>query len=259
MTAPDLLSTLARREQLLTQLREAPRAKSDLVADLDVSRSTVDRAVRKLEEAGLLERRDGVVALTLAGRLVFDEYRQFRERTDGVLAAREALAALPADTDVDPAALAGAEVTLADRTAPYRPAERQSALIERATRADLLGTAVAPRFVEAYRAAILDGTEVRAAVTPVVAESLVVDHAEALSEMLSTGRLALRVLDTTPPFSLTRFELEGDDERLALMIRSADGPRAHVQNDTDAAVSYAADYFERHWARADPLSPAEAG
>lgn len=76
----------------------------DLVRSLDVSRSTVDRAVRRLESEGIVERRASGYGLTLVGRLVYEEYLTFTERTTGLLDAAPVFEALPADTPLDPAA-----------------------------------------------------------------------------------------------------------------------------------------------------------
>jgi Mn-dependent DtxR family transcriptional regulator len=51
------------------RLAETPAEKGVLAGELDRSRSTVDRAVRDPEAAGLVERTDGGYATTLAGRL----------------------------------------------------------------------------------------------------------------------------------------------------------------------------------------------
>lgn len=257
MTASELLPVFARREDLLSELDSTAQPKGDLVRSLDVSRSTVDRTVRQLESQGLVERRDGGVRLTLTGQLLFDEYQAFSDRADDVLAARAALSALPPDATISPDVLVDADVTLADRTTPYRPAERQIELLEEASRIDLVATAIAPRFVDVYREHVIDGdTEMRTVVCPAVADEIVAQYPDTLSDLLATDRVSLRALDVTPPFSVSRFEYP-DQTSVTVVIHSDDGPLAHVENDTEAAVSLVTEQFERYWGRAEQLQPSE--
>ncbi|WP_083252599.1 GntR family transcriptional regulator [Haladaptatus sp. W1] len=65
---PDvLLSTVVKRAGFLTALASGPIPKRHLRDELDVSRSTVYKAVRELHEYELVERTDEGLALTLAG------------------------------------------------------------------------------------------------------------------------------------------------------------------------------------------------
>lgn len=251
----DLVPVVARRERLLATLHGSPQAKCDLVRSLDVSRSTVDRAVRQLESEGLLERTDSGYGLTLVGRLVYEEYRRFTEQTAGLLDASPGLDALPTDTALDPAVLVGATVTVAERATPYRPSDRHIELIESADAVRLLSTAVGPRYVDAvHEAAVKRSTSVRLGVTKPVAERLVSQHAPALEDALDAGEFELRELDSTPPFSLGLFDRPSGTVFGAL-IYDDDAPRAYVDNDTTEATEYGEGRFERYWTGAEPIAP----
>lgn len=76
----DVIEVLLRRHAVVERLSVQPTAKRDLVDGLDVSRSTVDRAIRETESVGLVERRDGGVSLTLCGRLAVAEFERFGTR-----------------------------------------------------------------------------------------------------------------------------------------------------------------------------------
>ena len=76
----DTIEVLLRRSAVVERLSVQPTAKGDLVDGLDVSRSTVDRAVRETESTGLVECSDNGVSLTLCGRLLLDEFERFNAR-----------------------------------------------------------------------------------------------------------------------------------------------------------------------------------
>ena len=62
MHALDALGSPVRRD-ILMRLRKAPRSVGDLAAMLPVSRPSVSRHLRVLEEAGLVEKGEGVRGL----------------------------------------------------------------------------------------------------------------------------------------------------------------------------------------------------
>ena len=75
------LEVLLQRVEVLERLVEGPSYRRDLSDELGVSRSTIDRAVRELEELQFVENcRDGVRA-TAAGRNAIDHLANFQDRT----------------------------------------------------------------------------------------------------------------------------------------------------------------------------------
>lgn len=76
----DTIEVLLRRGAVVERLSAQPTPKRELVDGLDVSRSTVDRALREIESVGLAECRDDGVTLTLCGRLAVAEFERFGTR-----------------------------------------------------------------------------------------------------------------------------------------------------------------------------------
>lgn len=73
----EVLDLLLRRSELLALVREGPTPRSEVVATSHRARSTADRALSELADAGLVARRDDGYVTTLAGRLALDRYREF--------------------------------------------------------------------------------------------------------------------------------------------------------------------------------------
>jgi predicted transcriptional regulator len=252
-----VLPLFARRESMLVLLRDDPHSKSELVDSLDVSRSTVDRCVRELESFELVERVDGGFQLTLAGRLLLEQYERYRECAAGVVRSQAVLSALPTDTDLDATALCGASVTLADRTAPYRPAEEYLESVRTADRVDHVTTALSPQYVEGFREAIVDrGVEVRLAATESISRRLVTDHSDTLAELFESGRLTMRELDAVPAFSLGIVER---DDRVSAhyLVYADDGIRGRIETAHPDAATAARETFEEYWATGTPVGGAE--
>lgn len=252
-----VLSLFGRREALISLLREGTHSKPELVRSLSVSRSTVDRCVRELESAELAERVDGGFRLTLAGRLLFDEYERFRERVDGVFEATALLSVLPTDTDLDATALRNATVTLADRTAPYRPAETYLERVHEADHVDHVTTALGPKYVEEVRTAIADdGVTFRLGASPSVTERLVARYDDVLDELFDTGRLTMRELDGHPGYSFGIVE-SSDETSFHCLVYTDDGMRGRIETSHPEAVEYARSQFDRYWSEGRAVDRAE--
>jgi predicted transcriptional regulator len=85
---PELVAAPCQRIDIVTRLSEKPLDKRGLVAELDVSRSTVDRAVRKSEILELVEYIDGRYRPTQRGRSLAHEYRSFENRLAVIVRSR---------------------------------------------------------------------------------------------------------------------------------------------------------------------------
>lgn len=119
----DLIDTLTLRRPVLELLAGGPREKRTLVADLEVSQPTVDRAIRDLEDLGLVERRSGSYALTDYGALVYDVYRELTAQLDHLTTAGPLFEHLPDDL-LDEGFVADSQVVIAERPAPREPIHR---------------------------------------------------------------------------------------------------------------------------------------
>lgn len=254
----DLLAVLSRRESLLRSLTDSPRSKRELVESLDVSRSTVDRAIRELQSEGVVERRDGGYALTLPGRILLEQYREFEQVVAGVDEAGELLSVLPADAELPPEMLADLEVTKSERTTPYRPVERFFELVEDAEAIRILSTAIGPQFVDAIHEQITEeGMAYTVAATESIVERLVSEYTRQLSEALATGHMELRELAADPPFTVAVLELP-TATYAGVILYGSEGARGFLCNDAADAVAWANAYIDRHMERATPITSPRA-
>jgi predicted transcriptional regulator len=129
---PELVEVINRRMDVLAAL-SAPRQKRDLVDELDLSRSTVNRAVRQLESLGLVVR-DGGYCQTVAGRLVADAYTEFVADLGDVVRMQGLLTALPPDAPMSLALTRGATVYRSSTAAPTASLDRSVEILRNASR-----------------------------------------------------------------------------------------------------------------------------
>ncbi|WP_049923364.1 helix-turn-helix transcriptional regulator [Halopiger djelfimassiliensis] len=268
-----VLEVLLQRGALLRRLAREPCQPSELVADLDSSRSTVDRGLSELQDSNLVERVESRYRTTLVGELALAEFDRLSGRLRSAVDASDLLALLPNDAPLDWRMLDGAAAVRVDRRTavteferpPDRPVDRgpngdpfrlfQSAL-EADRRHRAIVPTVPPRLARAYREAIRGGLEVEAVVSDEAAATLCSDFREATADALDAHRLSLWEAPTTLPYGLIVVDdPNADSARLAmLVICREDELRGLLVNDSGDALAWARRQLERYLANAQPLS-----
>jgi predicted transcriptional regulator len=249
----ELLELVSRRADLLAAL-DVPRHKRDLAAELPTSRSTVDRALRELEVASLVERRDGRYQTTLAGRLASAGHDHLVETLADVGSARELLAHLPREVDVAPAFLRGATVNYPETPVPRQPLLDLWEYIRAADHHRGLATAVLETEIaeRMHELALTDGIDFEYVYDGSIAEYLRTEHADRLVETLEHDN-RLYVAESIP---LELGVISGERGTHAYLVSRDDRGefRGVAINDTPAAVEWAEELFERYRDRATELT-----
>lgn len=247
MPAPDaevLRDTVARRHDLLERVDVDGVRKRDLIDDLGVSRSTVDRGVRELEGAGLVERREGRVRRTLAGSVALDAHDRLMRQLDGVVEAERLLDTLPADASLDPVVLADADIVLSDTTSQYRPMSALDNLVRCSNRLHSCVQGLCAPQIETFRDSVVEnGLTATVVVTDEVLDRLVTDFTDALLATLETDRMDLYRTDEQFPYTVLVGECDEGVE-MGIGVYTTVGMAGYVGNDSDAAVSWARDRIE---------------
>lgn len=234
---------LAQRADVLRSLESSPKTKRDLVEELTISRSTVDRAVRNLE-AGDLVQRNEAISLTLCGQLAIDAYDQFVEYVGDLEAAQPILASLPEDATFDRPLLEGATFVSPDRLTPQRHAVAFLEEIEAATEIRGFSTALVPRYVDLLHERVVeDDLSLDLTVSADLVEELLSSAADRIDEALATGRMTFLEASKTLDYSL--FVLEQPERTLVTaLIYDEQGRSGVIFNDSPAAVQWAEAVYE---------------
>lgn len=241
----DAIRTLLQRSDLLGRLADGPATKRDLRDDLEVSRSTIYKAVRELEGRGLVEQDEGSVRLTLSGRLLVSRYREFEASVSAVQRQQSLLAALPADAPLSPALLDGADSVLAEPVAPDRPLNYLEDVIREADQVVGFAPVALQRYVELFHQQLAGG----GLTADVVFERAVLDrirddYGDRLREGLETDRYTFRATDADLPFGLVVAE---ETRQVAVAVYGENGDaKGVIANDTPAALDWGLDVFERY-------------
>lgn len=261
MSSPErtLLKRLSRRTELVERIREGVVDKRALTERLEVSRATVDRAVRELESAGVIERTGEGYALTLVGELAYAEFRRLLDRFETICRARELLVHLPREFEIDPAVLDDAEIVLAEQPMPHEPLERLEELIETHDRVTGYTSVAFPTTISAVHRQITETeTEVELFLDERLVDRLRTDYEEGFRDALEAENATLRQL---PPERGLDVMLASFGDRVVWMGVLDDGDvRGAIILESDRAREWARERLDRcrETGRGIPL-PSEEG
>lgn len=249
----DLYDLLARRSDLLDVLATGDHTKPELVERLDVSRSTVDRALRELEAEHLVTRTGREIRLTTRGGFIVDLNRYVTDISTTIDQVTEHLRQVPVEHRPHYAVFADATVVTAEDAAPHRPVSAFEDELSTVEGLASISMTVIPTLVERIKDKVLDGgLEVDMVVSEPVLERLVTGHREALNDTIDREEVTLNQTDSELPYDLVVLDHGGT--RSALVLFHGDGGiSALVQSTAPDAVAWAEDVFQRERARAEPV------
>ncbi|WP_232703278.1 helix-turn-helix transcriptional regulator [Halobacterium wangiae] len=233
-----------KRADTLDALHEGAMDRADLMATLDVSRTTVHRVVRALEGRGLIVQDGSEFRLTPLGRAVAAEVASFRRGVRTASRLEPLLEAVGDDAAaIDVSLFEDATVTTMAPTNPYGPVGRfMELLVASPSLRGFDTTTIAPVFVDNIRDEILGGMEVDVVYLPAVVDAVVDSYPDEVRAAVDSGRLTL---STHPdlPYGLAIFEdrigVGGYDAETGML-------RAFVDTSDPAAREWALAEYERY-------------
>ena len=252
--ALEIVDVLRKRREILACLLEDPRDKSSLDDELDVSRSTLDRAVRELESVRVVTYSGGEYVVTALGEHLTRDFFRFVDRAEVVLELEPFLRWAPSEEiDLDIQWLADAEVLVPTDADPYAMINRH---VQRLKDADYVRGMLPVTGLHAHETAhenvVENGAEGKLIVESDVADVLTskTAFAELTEEMLATGRFELLVCDDSIPYFVGVF----DDDIVQIGVDEDGEPRALIETNQRDVRTWATERLNEYEQRAERLS-----
>jgi len=259
MTAADaaeVASVLAKRRDVLAALCDGPVRKRRLVDELGVPRTTLDRGVRELVDAGLAERVDGGVRATAVGTRALSERDRYRARLDGLERGEPLFEALPDDTELDAQFLAGASVCRPDPSLPDGVVERLFESVRAADEVYGVAPAALSGHLDTFDAeATAGGAVPKMVVTPAVLEHLIEHRPERFAADLREGAVEFLCAPVEIAFGVWIAAHDDRDDEAGIVAYTDTGVGGVAVNDDPGAVDWARERFDRARSNAEPVTP----
>lgn len=248
----EAIAVITRRGGVLRAVDRKGVGKRELVEELDVSRSTIDRSVRELEANGFIERTSSGYRRTLAGELALDEFETFESRVEGVVNSLDVLESLSPDASLDAAVFEDATIVRSDRHLPNRPVMELCDLLDSATSIRSHVVAIFPKQVTTYAERAEAGVEIDLVLAEGAAERLIAEFEEPLQRSLDTDPFHARQISDADEFGVLVVETPDGAEAGVLLLGDG-GVRAFVRTDSPTAVAWARNYLQSLEDRSVPL------
>lgn len=257
MDAVDHVAFLAGSQQRVAVLdvladRDEP-TKDELVEGCEAARVTVNRNLEQLADRGLVTSEGRRWRLTPMGELVVEEFLSLVDTAGTAADLAPVLRRLPADEfDLDPGALAGADVTVSTPANPYAPVERQNATVMAADSARIVLPAIRPGRSADVADRVSGGSlELEMVVSPSVARTLREETPDALETFEESERATVVEYDGQVPFYVGVV-----DGTAQVGVADEEGiPRALAESDGPEAVAWAASTVDAFRDAAAPVEP----
>lgn len=241
-----------RRSGTLRALLNGPASIPTLVDRVDVSRSTVDRALHELGALGFVAATPDGNRITTLGRLALAEHDRRTRRIASLADAPPLFADLA--LDVDPAVFDGATLALAEPYAPHRPAEHVATLVDDATHVSVYTTRFLASNFHLYHDRVAEtGMTGSFVATDAVIERVAATRPDDLREAVDRGRVAVRRTDRDGFLTLVLAETPSGP-KMGLVAYRDDVPGGFLGTDHPEATRWARTTHERLWSEATPVA-----
>lgn len=239
----DVLTLIAQRAQLVQQLSDGIVSTRSLTQILPTSRSTVTRALNKLEAKDLVQRGGNGYELTHYGQFVYQTYRQAIDRYDTLTAAKPLLHHLPESSAIPRDVFDDATVIRPKPPIPDAPRTQFANRVRQSEK--VIGTVkiVDHRLVELFHDQLTTHDfQLSLLLDKQVAESLRHMYLNIFRTMLEIDHCTLWSAKQMPPFSLVVI----DCSELWLGVYNEYGQlQGFLQTESSAAVEWAEQYLQQ--------------
>jgi predicted transcriptional regulator len=238
---------LAKRNALLTTLADGPTDQPALRAELGVSRSTVYKSLKELEDFGLVEKRDEGYGLTGFGRLAWQRHDAYLGRLERLTDAELLLDGLPADRQYPPSLFEHGHIVAPGRNAPERPLERMETMAGAADRLRCLSPAGMPRYLETTHERVASTDQTVVLIIESAALSRLADSYGRFEEAITEPGLIVHTAEEVLPFAVMLF----DDETIGLFAYDEGSLLGAAFSSDPDAVRWGETLFERALERSE--------
>jgi len=255
VTGEQIREAVRKRSGVLAELADDSQRKPALVERLDVSRSTADRAIDELIDAGLAERDGGVYRATNAGKLALDVHREYASLTDGIGTAMPMIEAKSPDAPFDTTLLADGAVQLAE---PHAPENALRETAESLREAEVV-RGLAPVIKSSYASLLYEQVQERNLEVELIVErdareslTAVADNRAELANLLAADEV--QVLETGADLPYALWLMSGPDiDRTGITVHDSGGIVGVITNDSADAVEWCRSRYESVREDADPF------
>lgn len=247
----EFLLEAVRRAPLLESLQREPATPGDLQETVEMSRSTVHRAIDSLRDDAIIQQSSGKYELTRLGEILVEELRQFGERTWTARSLTEFLNSVTMDGNGIPVEhLSDATVIRREPRRPHATIHRIMELFERADNVRMFSTVISPIYVDMAYPKLMNGMQIQAVFEREIVDMMLSEFPRKAYETIATGNFDVYAYDDDLPFELFIF-----DDEIGMAAHNQEGiAEVLIECDDPAARAWAEELYQEHRTEAESLT-----
>lgn len=252
MNSPqDVGKLLLDRNEVLRVLETQPSTKQEILPEVGVARSTLDRIMRQLETTGLVVYANGEWHLTIYGQCAFVLLQEYLERLEDLDKAAQLVGMAAEKTPLDCSLFIGADVHYPDGAIHDDVIQVFLNAVKAATRLRVFTPCVlfghADTFYE--NATTGENPRVEVVVSRSLFDDLRVNHPECVDKAVTDSAISLFIGTMPASFGLWI----ADNDHVGVLLFGKNGVRGILVNDTDTALHWAEEKYDQIKQTADPV------
>jgi len=235
-------AVLAKRKSIVRALREQPRSKRSIDDSLECSRSTIDRSISDLRDAGLVKYTDQRWELTAFGELAYRFRLRYLDYLDDVETASPLLEEIPDQKLISAAMLRGGTVHFATAPTPDLVMAEFVNYTSRGERVRVYTPAIVTGYLRSFYEGVTTNpsTKVEVVVAPDVFDRVTAAYPDLTQTIFEDVQIEL--LQAPIPSSFGLWIVDGD--HAGLLVFTDSGIRGLLVNEDDAARAWAKDQYD---------------
>lgn len=258
MDSPDIaleiIDLFCRRRVVLARLVEEPGDKRTLADELDISRSTLDRATRELEAVDAITYKEGRYTVTPIGEWFVRDFFSYLERLQLALEFEPFLQWIPVDEfDLDLRHLKDAELFLPESGDPYAMVNHHVRTLSKADEfSGILPLIGLHAFEAAYEQVVENGASHEIIVEEDIVETLATKecYASKFQQLRNCTKFTLSKYNGSIPYFVGIF----DNEKVQIGVDEDGEPRALVETSQPEVRAWAKEAISEYREHATTLS-----
>lgn len=250
----DIVRLIDDRYELLTAMGAEPRDKRNLERTVSFSRSTIDRAIRRLEEHGLIERVDAGYRLTYTGHVLVQNYDSWMMDMEPIIGSRKLLRHCPADFDVPAELLRNGKIIQGDRFEPNRAQRQFLSYLDDVENVKGISPTTNEQLINRLQQRTIEAHHFTEIITPTrVVEYLFEAHPDLIRTVLESRNCQLYSYDGQFDYGLAI--LRDKIERVCVgILNSRNQLRGILVDDSEVAMEWAYQRFQTYKSECQPVS-----
>lgn len=241
-TPEEFLSILIKRRSILEKFSEGTTDKRVLESELNISRPTIHRAFRDLEDFGIISSVGSKYELTLFGKYVFSELTDARASIETLIKSKTLIDQLPLESGIPVRVFKEGEIRIPDPMAPIEPFRVIRNLLKECDNFVALLPILKPEYVRMFQEEIVDqGKLGEIILRGEVVEAFSTHYKDSFRSLLESTKCSLMTTEVEIPYG---FVLMDKSVLWMEFHGAAGGLVGAIINQTDFAVDWAEQHYE---------------